>query len=53
MKFVEVTLKPTVRIAAGSDPKLAEELHHKAHEGCFVASSVNFPVNVEASVTVG
>ncbi|MCU0897508.1 MAG: OsmC family protein [Burkholderiales bacterium] len=53
MKFVEVALKPTVRIAAGSDAKLAEELHHKAHEGCFVANSVNFPVIVAASVEVG
>ncbi|MCU0805263.1 MAG: OsmC family protein [Burkholderiales bacterium] len=53
MKFVEVTLKPKVRVAAGSDAKLAEELHHKAHEGCFVANSVNFPVSVAASVAVG
>jgi organic hydroperoxide reductase OsmC/OhrA len=53
MKFVEATLKPKVRIAAGSDAALAQELHHKAHEGCFVANSVNFPVLVEASVEVG
>jgi organic hydroperoxide reductase OsmC/OhrA len=53
MKFVHVTLKPKVRIAAGGDAALALELHHKAHEGCFVANSVNFPVVVEASVEVG
>ncbi len=53
MKFVEATLRPKVRVAPGADLKLAEELHHKAHEGCFVASSVNFPVLVEASVEVG
>ena len=43
MRFVEVTLAPRVTIAEG-DLAQAEALHTKAHDGCFIASSVNFPV---------
>ena len=47
-----VTLRPKVGISAGSDPAKATELHHKAHELCFIANSVKFPVGCEPSVTV-
>lgn len=43
-QFTSVVLKPHVTIAAGSDAEKAVELHHKAHEMCFIARSVNFPV---------
>jgi organic hydroperoxide reductase OsmC/OhrA len=43
MRFVEVTLAPKVRIAAG-DLEKAEALHEEAHAACFIANSVNFPV---------
>lgn len=43
-RFVEVTLTPVVSIAEGGDPALAERLHAAAHEKCFIANSVNFPV---------
>ena len=49
MRFVEVTLAPQVTIAAG-DLAQAEALHAKAHDGCFIASSVNFPVLHTATV---
>ena len=49
MRFVEVTLAPQVTIAAG-DLAQAEALHAKAHDGCFIASSVNFPVLHAATV---
>lgn len=45
--FVSVTLRPKVRLA---DPAHADRLaafHDKAHRNCFMANSVNFPVNVE------
>jgi organic hydroperoxide reductase OsmC/OhrA len=42
-RFTSATLRPTVRIAAG-DRTQALELHTLAHERCFIASSVNFPV---------
>ena len=43
MRFVEVTLAPKVTIGAG-DLERARGLHAKAHEDCFIANSVNFPV---------
>jgi organic hydroperoxide reductase OsmC/OhrA len=49
-RFSSVTLRPRVQIAAG-DPERAQELHARAHEKCFVANSVNFPVHHEATVT--
>jgi organic hydroperoxide reductase OsmC/OhrA len=48
-RFVSVTLRPRVRLAAGSDETRAAELHHAAHAKCFIANSVNFPVTVEPS----
>src|SRR5580692_3429644 len=45
--FASVTLRPKVRLAAGSDPVRAAALHHDAHEKCFIANSVNFPITVE------
>jgi organic hydroperoxide reductase OsmC/OhrA len=51
-RFTLVTLHPTVRIAAG-DPARAAELHRAAHEKCFVANSVNFPVRHEPRIETG
>jgi len=50
-QFVRVVLRPKVTVAAGSDVAKAKELHHEAHEKCFIARSVNFPVEHEAEVT--
>jgi len=49
-QFVEATLHPHVKISAG-DPALSGDLHHRAHEMCFIARSLNFPVRCEGSVT--
>jgi organic hydroperoxide reductase OsmC/OhrA len=48
--FTEVLLKPVVTIGMDSDSERANELHHRAHELCFIANSVNFEVRVEATV---
>lgn len=52
MRFTEVSLRPQVVIAKGSDPARAERLHEQAHEHCFIANSVNFPVSCDARVSV-
>jgi organic hydroperoxide reductase OsmC/OhrA len=44
-QFVRVTLRPHVTLAPGSDTSKALSLHHQAHENCFIARSVNFPVD--------
>ena len=51
-RFTDVVLKPRVTIAAG-DAELAEKLHDDAHEKCFIASSVNFPVRCEPVIIQG
>ena len=51
-RFTSVTLRPRVRVAAGSDRALAASLHERAHHLCFIANSVNFPVAVEPTVAV-
>lgn len=52
-QFTSVTLNPRVTLAAGSDIEKANALHHTAHEMCFIARSVNFPVEHKATVVVG
>jgi organic hydroperoxide reductase OsmC/OhrA len=44
-----VTLHPRVTISSG-DPEVARALHKDAHAKCFVANSVNFPVECEAEI---
>ncbi len=50
LHFHEVVLRPRVTIDATSDLALAEQLHARAHDECFIAASVSFPVRVEAVV---
>ena len=50
--FTEVTLKPVVTVKDSSMIDKANELHHRAAELCFIASSVNFPVKHEPVAVV-
>ncbi|MFF1251508.1 OsmC family protein [Pseudarthrobacter sp. NPDC058329] len=43
-QFESVTLRPQVTVADGQHVALAAELHHEANQVCFIARSVNFPV---------
>ena len=49
-RFQIVVLRPTVTVAAGSDVERARTLHKPAHEMCFIANSVNFPVECEPEI---
>ncbi|MHC5796811.1 OsmC family protein [Lacisediminihabitans sp. FW035] len=49
--FTSVTLRPIVTISAG-DPELARSLHHEARLKCFIANSMNFPVEHEPQVVL-
>jgi organic hydroperoxide reductase OsmC/OhrA len=51
-RFVEVRLKPKVRISNSDQVELALELHKKANQLCFIANSCNFPVLHEGSCEV-
>jgi organic hydroperoxide reductase OsmC/OhrA len=48
--FVEVLLRPTVVVAEPGMIEVAEGLHEPAHQKCFIANSVNFPVRHAATV---
>jgi organic hydroperoxide reductase OsmC/OhrA len=51
--FVFVKLYPQVTIADASKLETAVALHHDAHTECYIANSVNFPVENFPTVTVG
>jgi len=40
-------------VAAGNDVGRARTLHQPAHEKCFIANSVNFPVECEPEIVSG
>jgi organic hydroperoxide reductase OsmC/OhrA len=46
-EFTEVVLRPNVVIADSSREVELEAIHHRSHELCFIARSVNFPVRVQ------
>jgi organic hydroperoxide reductase OsmC/OhrA len=48
-RFVRVELRPTIKISAGDRSK-ALALHEEAHHVCFIANSVNFPVEVTPEI---
>ena len=48
-RFVEVVLKPKVKISNPDKTDLALELHTKANQLCFIANSCNFPILHNAS----
>lgn len=50
--FREVVLRPQVAVAEPSMVEAAFAAHAQAHEWCFIANSVNFPVRYEPVVDV-
>jgi organic hydroperoxide reductase OsmC/OhrA len=51
-RFVEVRLNPKVKISNSDKIDLANELHKKANQLCFIANSCNFPILHNASCEV-
>ena len=49
--FRRVILRPEITLASGSDIEMARELHEAAHDKCFIARSVNFPVEHEPEIS--
>jgi organic hydroperoxide reductase OsmC/OhrA len=52
-RFTQVTLRPRVTVTAPDMVARAVALHEPAHHRCFIANSVNFPVQVQPDVTAG
>ncbi|MBD3749063.1 MAG: OsmC family protein [Sphingobacteriales bacterium] len=51
-KFTVVDLYPEVTVSEAQMIAKVEELHHQAHKFCFIANSVNFPVNHHPKTTL-
>lgn len=51
-RFKTVTLFPSVVIKEKEKIALANQLHHQAHEYCFIANSVNFEVLCEPTAII-
>jgi len=47
MAVTRVTLRPAVEFDHPPSPKVLAELHHKAHERCFIANSVKSEIVIE------
>jgi organic hydroperoxide reductase OsmC/OhrA len=45
--FTRVILRPHVTLAFGSNVERIADIHRDAHAKCFIANSVNFPVDCE------
>ncbi|PSK92610.1 OsmC family protein [Taibaiella chishuiensis] len=49
-RFTGIVLRPRIVLGDPDKAALALSLHHKAHELCFIANSLNFPVIVEPQI---
>lgn len=54
LAITKVTLRPRIEFADGAapTPEVLHELHHQAHEHCFIANSVTTEVTVEEPAAV-
>lgn len=51
-RFTELTVRPRIEIATGSDSGKAVRIVEKAHKHCLVSNALNFPVHVAPEITV-
>jgi organic hydroperoxide reductase OsmC/OhrA len=49
----QVMLRPKVTVARGTDLAMVNAMHEKAHAYCFMANSVNFPVENSPATVEG
>jgi len=52
-QFERVVLHPRVTVADPAQAELAASLHHEANQVCFIARSVNFPVEHQPETVAG
>lgn len=52
MRFKEVILQPAIEFKHPIDEKTVNNLHRKANSECFIANSVNFPVNHSGTIRI-
>ncbi|WP_206019199.1 OsmC family protein [Roseovarius spongiae] len=52
-RFLRVTLRPLILLPEGTDEAMADAVHSEIHKVCYIARSVNFPVEIEARYRFG
>jgi len=53
VKILSAQLRPRVTVAKGTNVEEARAMHARAHEYCFIANSVNFPVENAPEIVEG
>ena len=48
--FTRICLAPAISVQTGADMTLAQELHLRAHEKCFIAASLKTPVEIDPKI---
>lgn len=51
-RFLRAELRPTITVDAATDLARADAIHREIHAFCFIARSVNFPVEYSATYTL-
>jgi organic hydroperoxide reductase OsmC/OhrA len=46
-RFLRIVLRPAIQFDEEPDPELVSSLHERSHEACYIANSLNCPVEVE------
>ena len=46
-RFVRIVLRPEIDFDEEPEPAVVARLHERSHEACFIANSLNCPVEVE------
>jgi organic hydroperoxide reductase OsmC/OhrA len=52
-RFLRATLRPTIRVRPGTDVASADAIHGQIDQYCFIARSLNFPVEYQAKYVEG
>lgn len=47
-RFLRATLRPSIAVERGTDLVAADRIHRSVHDFCFIARSVNFPIDYQA-----
>ncbi len=51
-RFTRIVLRPEIQVESEDMLEQAAALHHQAHELCFIANSLNFPVTIEPQIQI-
>jgi organic hydroperoxide reductase OsmC/OhrA len=52
MRITAITLRPRIRVAAGTDVERVRRFVDEAHEQCFIANTLNAEMTIEPEITV-